>query len=83
MTIESYDPHLSQNSSMMSCEDPICASGARIVNTKCYDEKYCGYSFQYGDKSSTTGYLVEDTFIYKTLQPNRSMANADSRIVFG
>ena len=83
MNIESFDPHLSLNSSLISCEDPICASGSKIVNTNCYEDNYCGYSFQYGDKSSTTGYLVEDTFVYRTIQPNKSLSNADARIVFG
>ena len=81
MIIVSYDPH-SQTSSPISCDDPICDSGSKIVNTRCY-ENYCGYSFQYGDKSSTTGYLIEDTFMYRALQSNKSQVNTDAKIVFG
>ena len=83
MVLVPYDPDSSITSSPLSCDNPVCGNGLKIVNTNCDGENYCGYGFQYGDESSTTGYLISDKFMYNTIQANNSQDNTDANIIFG
>ncbi|MCO5608226.1 hypothetical protein L7F22_062432 [Adiantum nelumboides] len=83
MILVPYDPHTSSTSSTIACKDMICDHAFKVSNSGCDSSQACSYSFQYGDGSSTTGYLVADTLIYSTVQPNNTLANSEAKIVFG
>lgn len=83
MTLVPYDSHTSSTSSPMSCKDPNCDYAVRITNAGCDQSQNCGYTFRYGDGSTTTGYLVADTLIYSALQSNSTLVNTQAKIIFG
>ncbi|MCO5557299.1 hypothetical protein L7F22_010860 [Adiantum nelumboides] len=83
MVLVPYDPHTSSTSSTIACKDMICDHAFKVSNSGFDSSQACSYSFQYGDGSSTTGYLVADTLIYSTVQPNNTLANSEAKIVFG
>ncbi|KAI5062140.1 hypothetical protein GOP47_0022679 [Adiantum capillus-veneris] len=83
MILVPYDPHTSSTSFTIACSDLICDHALKVSNSGCDSTQVCSYSFQYGDGSSTTGYLVADNLIYSTVQPNNSLANSEAKIVFG
>jgi hypothetical protein len=83
MVLVPYDPNSSRTSSPLSCEDPVC-NGLKILDMDCKGENYCGYEAQYGDQSSTTGYLITDKFMYNMILPNTSQLSlADANVMFG
>ncbi|KAH7282263.1 hypothetical protein KP509_35G022500 [Ceratopteris richardii] len=83
MILVPYDPQASTTSSPITCIDSICEHSFKVSSNVCDTTQLCSYGFQYGDGSSTTGYLVSDTFIYNTIHPNNTLANNEARIVFG
>eukprot|EP00250_Pteridium_aquilinum_P029906 c40312_g1_i1 orf=119-1654(+) len=83
MVLVPYDPHTSSTSSPITCKDSMCDHAFKLTNSDCDGTRLCGYNFQYGDGSSTTGYLVADTLIYSTVQSNNTLANSEAKIVFG
>eukprot|EP00249_Psilotum_nudum_P016493 c25851_g1_i3 orf=664-2322(+) len=78
-----YDPHLSSTSSPVSCTDQVCKIAQSIADTGCNNDKNCGYSFQYGDGSTTIGYLVADNLLYSAAASGSTFANAEMKIIFG
>lgn len=83
MILVPYDPRTSSTSSPITCKDSVCDYAVKIANTGCDEAQYCGYNFQYGDGSSTTGYLIADTLIYSTVQPNSTLVNTEAKVMFG
>lgn len=83
MILVPYDPHNSVTSSPITCKDSICDNAFKVTNSVCDGTQVCGYNFQYGDGSSTTGYLVADDLIYNTVQANNTLVNSEAKIVFG
>ncbi|WOL05007.1 aspartic proteinase-like protein 2 [Canna indica] len=85
--LEFFDPHKSFTSSQITCSDERCTSGLltgdALCSTSNSSSSPCGYSFQYGDGSSTSGYYVSDTIYFDTVLENEQTANSSATIVFG
>ncbi|GER54269.1 eukaryotic aspartyl protease family protein [Striga asiatica] len=76
-----FDSAKSSTASRISCSDNTCAN---IAQTACTAESdKCGYSFQYGDGSGTTGYYVSDLLYFDTIFGTSSVENSSAPIVFG
>lgn len=79
-----YDTASSSTASLVSCSDPICASIVQTAAAECTAEgNQCGYSFQYGDGSGTTGHYVTDLIYFDTILGTSMTANSSASIVFG
>lgn len=79
-----YDPTGSSTASLVSCSDPICSSKAQTTSSQCSPEtNQCGYSFQYGDLSGTSGFYVSDMLYFDMILGNSMVANSSASIVFG
>lgn len=69
---------------MVSCSDPICTNLAPTTSSQCSAEtNRCGYSFQYGDGSGTSGFYVSDMFYFDMILGNSMVVNSSASIVFG
>lgn len=74
----------SSTASLISCSDTICASIVQTASAECSTEgKQCGYAFQYGDGSGTSGYYVSDLLSFDTMLGVSLIANSSAPIVFG
>lgn len=79
-----YDTTASSTANTVSCKDPICSSTVPTTSSQCSPEtNQCGYSFQYGDGSGTTGHYVSDLFYFDMILGNSMIANSSASIVFG
>uniref|UniRef100_A0A7C9ADQ8 Peptidase A1 domain-containing protein n=1 Tax=Opuntia streptacantha TaxID=393608 RepID=A0A7C9ADQ8_OPUST len=79
-----YDTAGSSTASIVSCKDPICSSMVPTTSSQCSPETdQCGYLFQYGDGSGTTGYYISDLFYFDMILGNSMIANSSASIVFG
>ncbi|XP_052173684.1 aspartic proteinase 36-like [Diospyros lotus] len=79
-----FDAATSSTASLVSCSDPICASVVQPATAGCSSQSnQCGYSFQYGDGSGTSGYYVSDLLYFDTIVGTASIANSSTPIVFG
>ncbi|KAK1296647.1 Aspartic proteinase-like protein 2 [Acorus calamus] len=81
--LEFFDPPKSSTASAISCSDQRCSSAAQSSEAICSQGSQCGYSFQYGDGSGTSGYYVSDTLYFDTIMADESILNASTSIVFG
>ncbi|CAN6439340.1 unnamed protein product [Victoria cruziana] len=77
-----YDPTKSSTSSTITCSDTRCVSAIEAAEARC-ESQNCGYTFQYGDGSGTTGYYVSDTLSFDTVVANDVTSNSSSTITFG
>ncbi|KVH90503.1 Aspartic peptidase [Cynara cardunculus var. scolymus] len=56
-----FDAESSSTASQVSCSDSICSSMVQTADASCSDQtNQCGYKFQYGDGSGTSGHYVTD-----------------------
>lgn len=79
-----FDISSSSTASMVSCSDPICTSRIQTTAAECSSQSnQCGYKFQYGDGSGTTGYYVSDLLYFDTIWGNSFIANSSASVIFG
>lgn len=79
-----YDATVSSTASPISCADQVCASIVQTTSAECSTEtNQCGYTFQYGDGSGTTGHYVADLLYFDTVLGTSLIANSSAPIVFG
>ncbi|CAH9090266.1 unnamed protein product [Cuscuta europaea] len=79
-----YDASSSSTASLITCSDKTCSSLSQAAYAKCFTESdQCGYSFQYGDGSGTTGHYVSDMLYFDTVLANSLVANSSAPVVFG
>lgn len=79
-----YDVAGSSTANLVSCSDPICTSMVPTSSSQCSaDTKQCGYSFEYGDLSGTSGFYVSDMLHFDMILGNSMIANSSASIVFG
>ena len=78
-----FDAGSSSTASPVSCSDSICASIVQTADASCNDRNQCGYSFQYGDGSGTSGHYVTDLLFFDTIVGPSMIANSSASITFG
>ncbi|CAK7332091.1 unnamed protein product [Dovyalis caffra] len=79
-----FDPGSSPTASLISCSDQRCSLGLQSSDSVCSQQNnQCGYSFQYGDGSGTSGYYVSDLLHFDTILGGSVMNNSSAPIVFG
>ncbi|KAK7267986.1 hypothetical protein RIF29_20668 [Crotalaria pallida] len=84
MQLNFFDPASSSTSSLISCSDQRCNSGAQSSEASCSRQNnQCSYTFQYGDGSGTSGYYVSDYMHFNTLFEGSMTANSSASVVFG
>ncbi|KAL3518466.1 hypothetical protein ACH5RR_021055 [Cinchona calisaya] len=81
--LEFFDPSGSPTASLISCSDRSCLLGIQSGDSVCSNGNQCGYTFQYGDGSGTSGYYVSDLLRFDTVAGNSVTSNASARVVFG
>lgn len=79
-----YDAASSSTASPISCSDRICDSIIQTASAQCSTEgNQCSYSFQYGDRSGTSGQYISDMLYFDTVLGASLIANSSAPIVFG
>jgi len=79
-----FDPGSSPTASLISCSDQRCSLGLQSSDSVCAAQNnQCGYTFQYGDGSGTSGYYVSDLLHFDTILGGSVMNNSSAPIVFG
>ncbi|CAI0398029.1 unnamed protein product [Linum tenue] len=79
-----YDSDSSSTASLISCTDERCVVGLEAADSGCLENKnQCGYTFQYGDGSGTSGYYVADMLHLDTIAGGSVTTNSTVPIVFG
>ncbi|KAD7479668.1 hypothetical protein E3N88_02804 [Mikania micrantha] len=73
-----YDPSSSSTSSPIACSDQRCLS----FDSGCSNNK-CGYKFQYGDGSGTSGYYISDVMHLNTIGTDSKTITTSANVVFG
>ncbi|WOK97131.1 aspartic proteinase-like protein 2 [Canna indica] len=84
--LEFFDPDKSSTSTRISCSDDRCSYAVQTGEALCPESSsssLCGYSFQYGDGSGTSGYYVSDVMYFDTVLENEQASNSSATIVFG
>ncbi|GER42683.1 eukaryotic aspartyl protease family protein [Striga asiatica] len=81
--LEFFDPSGSSTASVISCSDQRCASGEQTSDSLCTDQNRCGYRFQYGDGSGTSGVYLSDQMYLDSVVGNSLTTNSSASIVFG
>ncbi|EYU37011.1 hypothetical protein ABFS82_04G202900 [Erythranthe guttata] len=83
LELEFFDPASSSTASPISCSDRRCALGAESSDSGCSDQNQCGYTFQYGDGSGTSGNYIEDSIYFDSIVGNSLSSNNSAPVVFG
>ncbi|CAK9140444.1 unnamed protein product [Ilex paraguariensis] len=79
-----FDSASSSTASLVSCSDAICSSAIQTASAECSSQSnQCGYSFQYGDGSGTSGHYVSDLLYFDSIFGEYSIANSSASIIFG
>ncbi|CAI0407543.1 unnamed protein product [Linum tenue] len=78
-----FDAAGSSTSGLVPCADPICTAAARTSSTQCSESGQCGYTFQYGDGSGTSGVYITDTFYFDSILSGSMIANSSALVAFG
>ncbi|KAJ6739648.1 ASPARTYL PROTEASES [Salix koriyanagi] len=79
-----FDPGSSTTASLVYCSDQRCSLGLQSSDSVCASQNnQCGYTFQYGDGSGTSGYYVSDLFHFNSILGGSVMNNSSAPIVFG
>lgn len=81
--LEFFDPSSSSTARPISCSDQRCALGEQSSDSGCSTRNQCGYTFQYGDGSGTSGYYVADLMHFDTIVGNSLTTNSSAPVVFG
>ncbi|KAK4776104.1 hypothetical protein SAY87_024065 [Trapa incisa] len=85
MELNFFDASSSSTASIVPCSDPLCSnSQIQTDATQCsLQGDHCGYSFQYGDASGTSGYYVSDMLYFDMVLGQSLVTNSSASIVFG
>ncbi|XP_052187152.1 aspartic proteinase 36-like [Diospyros lotus] len=79
-----FDPSSSSSASLISCSDQRCSLGVQSSDSGCSTQNnQCGYTFQYGDGSGTSGYYVSDMMHLDAIVGNSLTSNSSAPVVFG
>ncbi|KAJ0476661.1 putative nepenthesin [Helianthus annuus] len=78
-----FDAGSSSTASSVSCSDSVCSSIVQTSDASCSEGNQCGYRFQYGDGSGTSGHYVTDLFYFDTIVGPSMVANSSAYITFG
>ena len=79
-----YDHGSSSTASLVSCSDQRCSVGIQSSDSGCSGQSnQCGYTFQYGDGSGTSGYYVADLLHFTTIFEGSMITNSTAPIMFG
>ncbi|KAG8644690.1 aspartic proteinase 39 isoform X2 [Manihot esculenta] len=79
-----FDPGSSSTASLVSCSDQRCTVGIQSSDSLCASQSnQCGYTFQYGDGSGTSGYYVADLLHFDTVLGGSVTNNSSASVVFG
>lgn len=79
-----FDGTSSSTAGLIPCSDPLCTSSAETSANQCSsDSNQCGYSFQYGDGSGTSGHYVSDALYFDMILGQSLISNASATIIFG
>ncbi|KAJ0089007.1 hypothetical protein Patl1_32300 [Pistacia atlantica] len=79
-----FDASSSSTARPLPCSDPLCSSEIQTTATECPPQSnLCGYSFQYGDGSGTSGSYIYDTLYFDAILGESMTANSSALIVFG
>lgn len=81
--LEFFDPSSSSTAQPISCSDQRCALGEQSSDSGCSTQNQCGYTFQYGDGSGTSGFYVADLMHFDTIVGNSLTTNSSASVVFG
>ncbi|KAB1210230.1 Aspartic proteinase-like protein 2 [Morella rubra] len=82
--LNSFDAASSSTAGLVSCSDPMCSSAFQTAANECSRQSnQCGYSFQYGDGSGTSGYCVSDALNFDAVLGRTYIANSSATVVFG
>ncbi|KAL8515886.1 hypothetical protein ACS0TY_014546 [Phlomoides rotata] len=81
--LEFFDPSSSTTVSPISCSDQRCVLGEEFSDSFCPNRNQCGYTFQYGDGSGTSGYYVSDSMSFDSVLGNSLTTNSSASVVFG
>ncbi|KAL6516724.1 hypothetical protein OROGR_020029 [Orobanche gracilis] len=81
--LEFFDPSSSSTASLISCSDQRCSLGAQSSDSGCSEQNQCGYTFQYGDGSGTSGFYVYDSIYFDSIVGNSLTSNTSASVVFG
>ncbi|XP_039130983.1 aspartic proteinase 39 [Dioscorea cayenensis subsp. rotundata] len=84
--LEFFDPKNSSTASSITCTDDKCTSAISTGEATCQTGSsgtFCGYSFQYGDGSGTSGYYVSDTIYFSKATGGEQTTNSSATITFG
>lgn len=81
--LEFFDTSASSTSQLIRCSDQRCSMGAETSDSGCNDQNQCGYTFQYGDGSGTSGFYVEDSMSFDAVVGNTLTSNNSAPVVFG
>ncbi|KAF2300712.1 hypothetical protein GH714_015295 [Hevea brasiliensis] len=74
----------SSTASLISCSDQRCTVGIQSSDSLCSSQSnQCGYTFQYGDGSGTSGYYVADFLHFDTVLGGSVTNNSSAAVVFG
>ncbi|KAL3628414.1 hypothetical protein CASFOL_027460 [Castilleja foliolosa] len=84
ISLNSFDSATSSTASPITCSGDVCADIVQTSSAECSAENNgCGYSFQYGDGSGTSGVYVSDLIYFDSIMGTSSVANSSAPIVFG
>ncbi|OAY51496.1 aspartic proteinase 36 [Manihot esculenta] len=79
-----FDPGSSSTAALISCSDQRCTVGIQSSDSLCSSQSnQCGYTFQYGDGSGTSGYYVADLLHFDTVLGGSVTNNSSAAVVFG
>ncbi|KAL8487243.1 hypothetical protein ACS0TY_023790 [Phlomoides rotata] len=81
--LEFFDPSSSSTVSPISCSDQRCVLGEEFSDSVCSNRNQCGYSFQYGDGSGTSGYYISDSMSFDSVVGNSLTTHSSASVVFG
>ncbi|GFP83659.1 aspartic proteinase-like protein 2, partial [Phtheirospermum japonicum] len=82
--LEFFDHSSSSTASLISCSDQRCALGTQSSDSGCSNQNQCGYTFQYGDDSGTSGFYVYDSIFFESIVRNLMTSNTSSApVIFG
>lgn len=84
MPLNFFNAAASSTVSPISCSDHICTSIVQLSSAECSSESnHCGFSFQYGDGSGTSGFYASDMLYFDTIAGTSLIANSSATVIFG
>ncbi|XP_051113983.1 aspartic proteinase 36-like isoform X2 [Andrographis paniculata] len=84
MPLNFFNVAASSTVSPISCSDNMCSSIVQVSSAECSTESnHCGYSFQYGDGSGTSGFYASDMLYFDTIAGTSLISNSSASVVFG